>query len=377
LNAWRSVNSVTIIAAKIIFRLSFSQGDADPQQRVRTFLSKKSNHISSASAHEGVGTRFSVPVGILLSAVLDLIGEPPINWHPVVWYGKLIGRLEQAAPHGRLAQLLYGVLMPICAATLVLPPILLVQFIIERMRLNADQTRWKHLLPALIEGGALKPFFALRMLVDAGRGVRRALECGDLPAARLALQNLVSRDRSCLTADLAVAATIESLAENLSDSVVAPLFYYALFGLPGAALYRLCNTLDSMIGYRGHYEYLGKASARLDDLLNLLPSRLTALLIISLAPFFGGKRCSAWQIWRRDAGKTASPNAGHPMSAAAGALGIQLEKVGHYTLGDNEKVVAHTDIKRAERMVWCVGGVAIMLCCILKVGLARKKKYFG
>ena len=121
-----------------------------------------------------------------------------------------------------------------------------------------------------------------------------------------------------------------------------------------------------MIGYRGHYEYLGKVSARLDDILNLLPSRLTALLIISLAPLFGGKRQSAWRIWRRDAGKTASPNAGHPMSAAAGALGIQLEKVGHYTLGDNEKVVSPADIKRAERMVWCVGGIAIVLCSILK-----------
>ncbi len=307
--------------------------------------------------------RFGEALPILLAAVLDLIGEPPINWHPVVWYGKLIGRLEQAAPRGRLAQLLYGVCMPICAATLVLPPVLLVQFLATRIHLITSQTRWK----ILIEGSALKPFFALRMLVDAGRGVRSALERGDLPAARLALRSLVSRDRSNLTADLAAAAAIESLAENLSDSVVAPLFYYALFGLPGAALYRLCNTLDSMIGYRGRYEYLGKASARLDDILNLLPSRLTALLIIGLAPFFGGKWRNAWRIWRRDAGKTASPNAGHPMSAAAGALGIRLEKVDHYTLGDNEKIVSHTDIKRAEKMVWCVGGMAMMLCCLFRV----------
>lgn len=204
------------------------------------------------------------------------------------------------------------------------------------------------------------------MLVEAGRAVRLPLERGDLPSARLALQSLVSRDRSHLTTELAAAAAIESLAENLSNSVVAPLLYYALLGLPGAALYRLCNTLDSMIGYRGHYEYLGKVSARLDDILNLLPSRLTALLIIGLAPFFGGKRQTAWRIWRRDAGKTASPNAGHPMSAAAGALGVQLVKVGHYALGDNERVVSSADIKRAERMVWCVGGMAVVLCCIFR-----------
>ena len=149
--------------------------------------------------------------------------------------------------------------------------------------------------------------------------------------------------------------------------MVAPLFYYVFFGLPGAALYRLCNTFDSMIGYRGYYEYLGKASARLDDLLNWLPARLTALLIVGLAPLFGGKRRCAWQIWRRDAVKTASPNAGHPMSAAAGALEIQLEKVGHYTLGDHKKAISPADIKRAERMVWCVGGVMIVLCSVFKL----------
>jgi adenosylcobinamide-phosphate synthase len=211
------------------------------------------------------------------------------------------------------------------------------------------------------------------MLVEAGRAVRLPLERGDLSSACLALQSLVSRDRSHLTTELAAAAAIESLAENLSDSIVAPLLYYALFGLPGAALYRLCNTLDSMIGYRGHYEYLGKVSARLDDILNLLPSRLTALLIIGLAPLFGGKRLTAWHIWRRDAGKTASPNAGHPMSAAAGALGVQLVKVGHYALGDHERAIFPADIKRAERMVWCVGGVAVVLCCIFKASFARKK----
>lgn len=301
---------------------------------------------------------------ILLAAGLDLLGEPPAAWHPVVWYGKLIRRLEQAAPKGHLAQLLYGALIPLWATALVLPPILLV----ERLCSIATLSGLKH----LIAGIALKPFFAIRMLVDAGRAVRLPLERGDLPTARVALRSLVSRDRSQLTAELAAAAAIESLAENLSDSVVAPLLYYALFGLPGVALYRLCNTLDAMIGYRGHYEYLGKVSARLDDVLNILPSRLTALLIIALAPLFGGKRERAWHIWQRDAGKTASPNAGHPMSAVAGALGIQLVKVGCYTLGDNEKAVSPADIKQAERMVWYTSCAMIVLCCLLKAAQVRK-----
>jgi adenosylcobinamide-phosphate synthase len=150
------------------------------------------------------------------------------------------------------------------------------------------------ILYALIEGTGRKPFFALRMLAEAGRSVRLALEHGDLLAARLALQSLVSRERSELTVELVGAAAIESLAENLSDSIVAPLLYYLLFGLPGAALYRLFNTFDSMIGYHGSYEYLGKAAARLDDVLNILPARITALLIIAFTPL-----CSCCSLYRR------------------------------------------------------------------------------
>jgi adenosylcobinamide-phosphate synthase len=219
----------------------------------------------------------------------------------------------------------------------------------------------------LLEGIALKPFFAVRMLANAGQRVREHLEQDDLAAARQALQALVSRDRSQLTAELTGAAAIESLAENLNDSIVAPLFYYLLFGLPGAATYRLFNTFDSMIGYHGPYEYLGKAAARLDDILNIIPARLTALLIIACAPLFDGKRDTALHIWRRDAYRTASPNAGHPMAAAAGALGLQLEKVGYYTLGDCEKTITAHDIQRAEQMVWWIGSGVIVLTGFIKM----------
>ncbi len=255
--------------------------------------------------------------------------------------------------------------MPLLATVLVLPLALLVRWLALRIYLASSHYR-RNALYALIIGFALKPFFALRMLAHAGRMVRLPLECGDLLVARQALQSLVSRERSHLTADQAAAAAIESLTENLSDSVVAPLFYYTLSGLPGAALYRLYNTFDSMVGYHGQYEYLGKTAARLDDLLNFLPARLTALLIIGAAPLYGGDRRRAWHIWRRDARKTASPNAGHPMSAAAGALGVRLEKVDHYVLGDSTKRLEPADIKRAERMVWWVGGIAFMLAILCK-----------
>src|SRR5207244_11753251 len=124
-----------------------------------------------------------------------------------------------------------------------------------------------------LEAMAFTRVSACRRLAQAGRPVRLALEQRTVPAASYALRSLVSRERSQLTARLAGAAAIESLAENLSDSIVGPLFSYVLFGLPGAAAYRLFNTFDSMIGYHGRYEYLGKAAARLDDLLNVLPAR--------------------------------------------------------------------------------------------------------
>src|SRR5436305_5270583 len=149
------------------------------------------------------------------------------------------------------------------------------------------------------------------------------------------------------------------MAGNLSDSVVAPLFYYVLFGVPGAAAYRLFNTFDAMVGYHGEYEYLGKVAARLDDVLNLIPARVTALLIIVLTPLFGGNRRAAWRIYRRDAHKTESPNAGHPMAAMAGALELRLEKVNHYVLCDASQAVTPGHIQQAEQMVWRLGIVVM------------------
>jgi adenosylcobinamide-phosphate synthase len=301
---------------------------------------------------------------ILVAVALDLIGELPAPWHPVVWYGTAIGRLERCAPHGERARLAYGGGMILIAAPLAILPAMAVQRLARRARATLagrGHARRGVAAAAVIEGAALTPFFASRMLVASGRAVRVALERDDLPAAREALASLVSRERADLDAPLIAAAAVESLAENLSDSVVAPLLCYALFGLPGAAFYRLINTFDSMIGYHGRYEHLGKAAARLDDALNFLPARLTACLIDALAPLFGGDVQAAWRIWRRDARRTSSPNAGHPMAAAAGALGVQLEKVGHYTLGDARQLVTPATIQRAEKMVRTVGGVAILM----------------
>jgi adenosylcobinamide-phosphate synthase len=173
---------------------------------------------------------------------------------------------------------------------------------------------------------------------------------------------IVSRPTAGLDAARVAAAAIESVAENASDSVVAPLFWYAAGGLPAAWVYRAVNTMDAMIGYRNaRYEHLGKAAARLDDALNWVPARLTAWLLVALAPLAGGGAAAARQTMARDGAATASPNAGQPMAAMAGALGVELEKVGHYVLGRGQRLPGPDDLRRAIRLLRLVSFGAVVL----------------
>ena len=195
----------------------------------------------------------------------------------------------------------------------------------------------------------LKSAFAARALAAAAGAVRRPLEHDDLPAARAALRSLVSRDTADLPAPEIAGAAIESVAENASDSVVAPLFYYVVGGVPAALAYRAVNTLDAMIGYRGETEWLGKAAARLDDAANFIPARITALLLAAASGAGGGSPMRAFALWFRDGRKTESPNAGRPMAAMAGALGVELSKRGAYVLGAGMRAPVAADLRRAIR----------------------------
>ncbi|MGH2380772.1 MAG: adenosylcobinamide-phosphate synthase CbiB, partial [Candidatus Limnocylindria bacterium] len=203
----------------------------------------------------------------------------------------------------------------------------------------------------------LKSSFALRGLLEAADRVVRAVDRDDLSAARAALPWLVSRPVDDLDRAHICSATIESLAENLADSYLGPLAAYSLGGLPMALAYRVVNTADAMLGYHGQLEHLGKASAWLDDVANLVPSRLTAALVVVAAPVVGLPASSAARIALRDARLTASPNAGWPMAAAAGALGVWLEKLGTYRLGDGGTPdVRH--VVAARRLVLAAAGLA-------------------
>jgi adenosylcobinamide-phosphate synthase len=285
--------------------------------------------------------------GILgLALILDLgLGDPPNRYHPVAWMGSAIGAASRRAPAGgRLAQFLYGAGLVLGGGLAMIGLGRLLERLLRRLPAPLS---W------LAEAYLVKTTFSMGGLARAAQEVEAALNASDLPEARrLVSWHLVSRDTTALSAAQIAAATIESVAENSSDGVVAPLLYYGMGGLPAALAYRFINTADAMLGYRdpGH-EWLGKVPARVDDAANLLPARASAGLIVLAACLGGECAGQAWRIWRRDGGKTESPNAGQPMSAMAGALGVELEKVGHYRLGAGGRAPAATDIERAVRLV--------------------------
>ena len=296
---------------------------------------------------------------LALAVALDLtLGEPPTWAHPTVWMGRHIKLVEALMPVQGVLGLAAGLAM-----ALTLPAIWGTEAYFLGFWLGEVHTVAYILVGAVL----LKPTFSVRLLHREAALVRGHLDSGDLEQVRARMPSLVSRDPSNLTAEQATAATVESVSENINDSFLAPWLFFALFGLPGAFVYRMINTLDSMIGYRGFYEHLGKASARLDDLVNLVPARLAGLLVVAASAFLPGQRMTrAWKIMWRHHGRTQSPNAGWTMSGMAGALGVRLEKVDPnvgYQLGEPDRPLEPKDITRAVQSMYLVAlfGLAIAM----------------
>lgn len=294
---------------------------------------------------------------LALALLIDVtFGEYPSFAHPVVWIGALISLGMRLAPaSGWRRQFFFGTIL-----TLAIVGISAAAGCLVMWAASANP-----IIEILTGAILLKSAFALRALGGAAFGVVKPLENGNLPEARLALRSLCSRDPSQSTQEQLLAATIESLAENASDSVIAPLFYFLLLGVPGALAYRAINTLDARIGYRGQYEALGKFAARLDDVANFIPARLTALLFLLIGSFFGGDVRHGWQTLRRDGARTPSPNAGRPMAVMAGLLNVQLDKPGVYALGDPLQPLDAGKVRRAWRIVLAASLVSTGLIALL------------
>jgi adenosylcobinamide-phosphate synthase len=281
-----------------------------------------------------------------------LIGDPPWLPHPVQLIGKAIERGEQwlrRTPSSPVQDFLLGLgLVIVVVLTTYFLTVLLLQAL-GRLSWWLEQT------VAVLLGSLC---LARRSLKEHASAVHLPLAHGDLDNARLMLARIVSRDTKYLPESEIIRGTLESVAENSSDGVIAPLFYLALGGVPLALTYKAINTLDSMLGYHTErYEYFGKAAARLDDVANLLPARLTALALAGAAGLLGWlgfayDGAAAWRIAWRDGHKHASPNAGYPEAALAGALSVRLGGPSRYfdevvekpTLGDAHYPLAPTHI---------------------------------
>ena len=261
-----------------------------------------------------------------IALAIDLVlGEPPRPIHPVVWMGKVTSFLEaKSVGHRPLVQFVYGVVITLVTIGLFAVSAYFILFYLKSISMAAY---------VVVGAVLLKSTFSLKELRRVASEVKKHLLKEELDRARYELRSLVSRDTQGLPKPLLVSATVESVAENTCDTFVAPLFYFLLFGVPGAIAYRVVNTLDATIGYRGKYEYLGKFVSKLDDVLNFIPARISALLLV-LAAFLSRRDArSSWRTALNSHSRTESPNAGWPMAAVAGALNVQLEKKDHYRLG--------------------------------------------
>ena len=303
----------------------------------------------------------------LAIAIDRLLGEPPLRWHPVAWMGRWLAwageRLAPRVGEARVlsdARVFWFAALSWCAAA---AAFFAVAWLFQDWVLT--QPVW---LAALALGLFLKPLLAWAMLHDEVLAVERALG-ESLDAGRAQLARLVSRDVSALSAHQVRESAIESLAENLSDSVVAPLFWFVLLGLPGAVLFRFANTADAMWGYPGvrggrDWQWAGKWAARADDVLAWVPARITAALIALPA----GHTAGPGRLWV-EAARTPSPNGGWPMAAMALALRVQLRKPGIYTLNPEGRTPEPADTLRACAIGSRTVGVATLLACGALLGV--------
>lgn len=303
---------------------------------------------------------------VLCGFLLDvLLGDPEKLPHPVIFMGKAISKLEKFlrkrfpdTPKGQLrAGVVLAVVMPV--VTLLLTGA--VCFVCGRIH---------PVLGFLVQTIWCWQALAMRCLVKESKGVYRSLKEQGLEAGRKQVSRIVGRDTSELTREGVIRATVETVAENFSDGVLAPLLYMLIGGAPLALAYKSINTMDSMVGYKNDkYLYFGRAAAKLDDAANFIPARISALFWILATPFAGGSFSGSFRIWRRDRRNHASPNSAQTESACAGSLGVQLAGPAVYFgktyekpyIGDKTREICEEDILRTNKIMALASCFAVVL----------------
>jgi adenosylcobinamide-phosphate synthase len=312
-----------------------------------------------------------VIVGFAL--LLDfLIGDPKTKYHPTAWIGKLIAVLVPFTRNNSPKKELFGGILIVFVVVAIVSTLLVaLDFGISLLTIDIVS-----LVVSIAVGSILlKTTIAIRGMQKHALAVVDALEKDDLDSARNHLSMIVKRNTKHLDKNHISSAVLESVSENTVDGITGPLFYYAIFGLPGAFVYRAINTIDSMVGYKTSlFRNIGWFGANCDTILNYIPSRLTGLVMILSALILGYNWKESFYIMRRDGKKLESPNAGFPIAALAGALGTKLEKINYYAVGDGNIEFTKSHIISAIRLMKVS---SILFCGLITVPIISALSFLG
>jgi len=312
-----------------------------------------------------------VIVGFAL--LLDfLIGDPKTKYHPTAWIGKLIAVLVPFTRNNSPKKELFGGILIVFVVVAIVSTLLVaLDFGISLLTIDIVS-----LVVSIAVGSILlKTTIAIRGMQKHALSVVDALEKDDLDSARNHLSMIVKRNTKHLDKNHISSAVLESVSENTVDGITGPLFYYAIFGLPGAFVYRAINTIDSMVGYKTSlFRNIGWFGANCDTILNYIPSRLTGLVMILSALILGYNWKESFYIMKRDGKKLESPNAGFPIAALAGALGTKLEKINYYAVGDGNIEFTKSHIISAIRLMKVS---SILFCGLITVPIISALSFLG
>ena len=310
---------------------------------------------------------------IFFALTIDFtLGDPKNKFHPTAWIGSLIAKITPSLKNSsNTLEKLGGIILIIISSAIVASLIILLD-----VGINMITTDYLSIIISIIVGGILlKTTIAIKGMEKHALAVVNSLENNNIESARNNLSMIVKRNTKDLDKNHVFSGVVESISENTVDGITGPLFYFGLFGLPGAFVYRVINTADSMIGYRTNiFKNIGWFAANCDTILNYIPSRLTGFVMIFSAMILGYDWKRSYKIMIRDGGKTQSPNAGYPMAAIAGALGTRFEKIDHYFLGDGKVSFSKEHVKSTITLMKVT---SIIFCGIVVVPIVLLLSYLG
>jgi adenosylcobinamide-phosphate synthase len=314
----------------------------------------------------------SITIIFFALAIDFTLGDPKNKFHPTAWIGSLIAKLTPSLKNSSdNLEKLGGIILIVISCTIVVSLIIFLD-----VGINLITIDYLSVIISVIVGGILlKTTIAIKGMEKHALAVVNSLENNDITSARDSLSMIVKRNTKDLDKNHVYSGVVESISENTVDGITGPLFYFGLFGLPGAFVYRVINTADSMIGYKTNiFKNIGWFAANCDKILNYIPSRLTGLVMIFSAMILRNDWKRSYKIMIRDGRKTQSPNAGYPMAAIAGALGTKFEKIDHYSLGDGKISFSKDHIKSTIALMKVT---SIIFCGIVVVPIILLLSYLG